>query len=56
MAPVPFEQTPYQQQWWKDERSKRYVKEEYQKFVYYIARYQLSWGPLKEWLASLDKE
>jgi uncharacterized SAM-binding protein YcdF (DUF218 family) len=54
MAPVPLEQTPYQKRWWEDYRSREYVKDEYKKFFYYIARYQLSWGPLKEWLASLD--
>jgi uncharacterized SAM-binding protein YcdF (DUF218 family) len=54
MSPVPMERTPYQRHWWEDIQSKRYVKEEYQKFFYYIARYQLSWGRLQEWLASLD--
>ena len=56
MAPVKFEETPYQRRWWEQQKSKLYVKEEYEKFFYYIARYQLSWGPLKEWLASLDRE
>jgi uncharacterized SAM-binding protein YcdF (DUF218 family) len=56
MAPVPFEQTPYQQQWWEDYKSREYVKDEYKKIIYYIARYQLSWGPVKAWLASMDKE
>jgi uncharacterized SAM-binding protein YcdF (DUF218 family) len=56
MAPVPFEQTPYQRRWWEDEQSKRYVKDEYLKFFYYIARYQLSRGRLQEWLAKLDTE
>jgi uncharacterized SAM-binding protein YcdF (DUF218 family) len=56
MAPVPLEQTPYQKRWWEDYKSREYVKDEYKKFVYYIARYQLSWGPVNGWLASLDKE
>lgn len=56
MAPVPFEQTPYQRRWWTDQASKHYVEEEYLKLGYYIARYQLGWGPLQEWLASLDTE
>jgi uncharacterized SAM-binding protein YcdF (DUF218 family) len=56
MAPVPFERTPYRPRWWEDPRSKQYVKDEYLKFFYYIARYQLSWGRLKEYLASLDTE
>jgi uncharacterized SAM-binding protein YcdF (DUF218 family) len=54
MAPVPFEQTPYQQRWWEDPKSMVYVRDEYQKLIYYIARYQLSWGLLKDWLASFD--
>jgi uncharacterized SAM-binding protein YcdF (DUF218 family) len=55
MAPVPFERTPLQRRWWTDFESRRYVITEYLKIVYYHARYQLSWGPVKEWLASLDK-
>jgi uncharacterized SAM-binding protein YcdF (DUF218 family) len=54
MAPVPVDQTPYKIRWWEDGRSRRYVKDEYQKFVYYIARYQLTWGVVREWLASYD--
>jgi uncharacterized SAM-binding protein YcdF (DUF218 family) len=56
MAPVPAEQTPYQPRWWEDPRSQRYVRDEYQKMIYYIARYQLSWGRLNEWLFSLDEK
>ena len=52
MAPVPFEKTPYKQQWWEDKSSQRFVKDEYEKLVYYFLRYQLSW----KWLAFLDKE
>jgi len=39
MAPLPFAMTPFQRQWWKDEKSRRYVWEEYVKSVYYYARY-----------------
>ena len=56
MAPVPFEAGPYQRYWWTDEASRQYVKEEYLKIVYYYARYKFGWGPLGEWLASLDRE
>jgi uncharacterized SAM-binding protein YcdF (DUF218 family) len=52
MAPVPFEQTPYQQQWWTDSISRNYVKNEYIKSIYYFFRYQLS----MDWLASLDTD
>jgi uncharacterized SAM-binding protein YcdF (DUF218 family) len=54
MAPVPFEVSPYQRRWWTDGASRAYVRDEYLKMTYYIARYQLSWGPLQEWLASFD--
>ncbi len=56
MVPVPFESSPYKRQWWIDTRSRRMVKDEYLKFGYYVARYQLSWGPFKEWLSTLDTE
>ena len=56
MAPVPFELTPYKRRWWTDEASRQYVWDEYRKMVYYVARYRLAWGPLKERLVSLDRE
>ena len=54
MAPVPFDRTPFQLTWWKDVESKRYVQEEYFKLVFYLIRYQFSWGPFRDWLASFD--
>ncbi len=51
LAPVPFSQTPYKQQWWTDQLSTSYVKDEYQKLVYYFFRYQLH----IQWLATFDK-
>jgi len=56
MAPVPFEATVYQRDWWKDPQSRKYVQEEYTKFIYYQLRYQYSSGKFKEWLISLDTE
>lgn len=56
MAPVSFELSPYKRHWWIDRASRQFVKEEYLKIIYYHARYQLSWGPIKEWLASLDRK
>jgi len=56
MAPVPFDRTPFQRAWWKDPESREYVREEYEKYVYYILRYQLSTGRFQEWLASFDTE
>jgi uncharacterized SAM-binding protein YcdF (DUF218 family) len=56
MAPVPFDRTPYQRIWWKDAQSRQNVREEYTKFVYYVFRYQLSWGFVRDWLASLDTD
>jgi uncharacterized SAM-binding protein YcdF (DUF218 family) len=54
MAPVPFDQIPYKRQWWTDEASRRYVKEEYIKTVYYFMRYRLTWGWVRDWLTSYD--
>ena len=56
MAPIPFDRTPYQQTWWKDAESRKYVREEYSKFIYNLFRYQYSWGIFKDWLISLDTE
>jgi len=56
VASPPFEATPYRRDWWKDERSRQLVRDEYIKTAYYYARYQQSWGLLKTWLASLDRE
>jgi uncharacterized SAM-binding protein YcdF (DUF218 family) len=54
MAPVPFDSTHYQRRWWTDERSRDYVENEYLKTVYYYARYQFAFGPIKGWLARFD--
>jgi uncharacterized SAM-binding protein YcdF (DUF218 family) len=51
MLPVPFDQTPFTQPWWKDSASRRYVRDEYKKLIYYYFRYQLGWT----WLSILDK-
>lgn len=56
MAPVPFDLTPYQRTWWKDRESREYIQDEYSKSIYYLFRYQYSWGIFKDWLASLDTE
>jgi uncharacterized SAM-binding protein YcdF (DUF218 family) len=56
MAPVPFELTPYHQVWWTDPDSQKYVRDEYEKIVYYVFRYQISGGKFKKWLVSLDRE
>jgi uncharacterized SAM-binding protein YcdF (DUF218 family) len=56
MAPVPFELTPYQRTWWKDQESRQNVRGEYSKFIYYLLRYQYSWGFFRDWLVSLDTE
>lgn len=55
-APVPFSRTPYQQAWWKDSESRKYVREEYSKLIYYLFRYEFSRGFVKDWLVSLDSE
>jgi uncharacterized SAM-binding protein YcdF (DUF218 family) len=56
LAPVPFDRTPFKEDWWKDPVSRTNVKEEYLKLVYYFLRYQVTSGSLKTWLASLDTE
>ena len=54
MAPVPFDRTPYQSIWWKDSKSRKYVRDEYSKFIFYLFRYQYSWGSFRDWLAFFD--
>ena len=56
MAPVPFDVTRHQRRWWTDDASRQYVRQEYLKLAYYFARYQLAFGPVRDWLASLDRE
>ncbi len=56
MAPVPFDQTPYQRAWWTDAASRAYVREEYSKLAYNLLRYRLSSGAFQRWLASFDTE
>lgn len=55
MAPVPFEQLPYSRRWWTNWNSKHMVRDEYVKTVFYYARYQFSWGLMRDWLATFDK-
>ncbi len=54
MAPVPFERTPFRRDWWMGKVSRKYVREEYEKMVYYVLRYQLSRGKLRDWLARME--
>jgi uncharacterized SAM-binding protein YcdF (DUF218 family) len=54
-SPVPFEASTYTRRWWTDPVSRQYVRDEYIKLLYYLARYRLSWGPIRQWLASLDR-
>jgi uncharacterized SAM-binding protein YcdF (DUF218 family) len=56
MAPVPFESIPFRRRWWTDWESRKYVREEYEKFAYYILRYKISRGKFRDWLASMDRE
>ena len=51
MAPVPFDQTPFVEEWWSDAHSRHYVISEYEKIIYYYFRYQLSWT----WISALDE-
>jgi uncharacterized SAM-binding protein YcdF (DUF218 family) len=56
MAPVPFEMTNLQRRWWTDWRGRYYVRDEYEKLVYYVLRYQIARGKVRDWLAAMDKE
>ncbi len=56
MAPVPFEMTNLQRRWWTGWRGRYYVREEYEKMIYYVLRYQITRGKVRDWLASMDKE
>jgi uncharacterized SAM-binding protein YcdF (DUF218 family) len=55
MAPVPMELTPHRLRWWTDPVSRRYVRAEYEKLIYYVLRYQISRGKLRAWLAAKDR-
>lgn len=55
MAPVPLEASPYRREWWTHPRSREHVRDEYLKLAYYYARYKLFRGPIRSWLASLDR-
>jgi uncharacterized SAM-binding protein YcdF (DUF218 family) len=56
MAPVLFELTSYRRRWWTDQASRNYVRAEYEKFMYYVLRYQISRGEFHDWLVSMDRE
>jgi uncharacterized SAM-binding protein YcdF (DUF218 family) len=56
MAPIPSKLSVFKHVWWQDSASRQMVKDEYLKILYYYARYKFSWGLLKEWLASLDRD
>jgi len=55
MAPVPYELLPYSRRWWIDPEARMMVRDEYIKSIFYLARYQISWGPVRDWLATFDK-
>jgi len=55
MAPVPFDLLPYTRRWWTNWISEYMVRDEYVKTIFYYARYQYSWGPIRDWLANFDK-
>jgi len=56
MAPVPFEETSYRRRWWTDRASRKNVRDEYKKLVYYVFRYQFSRGKVRDWLGSMDRK
>lgn len=56
IAPVPFEQTPYKQQWWQDDLSRIYIYNEYMKLFYYLLRYSHPGDQWNRWLAWFDTD
>jgi uncharacterized SAM-binding protein YcdF (DUF218 family) len=56
MAPVPFEMTNLQRRWWTGWRGRYYVRDEYEKLIYYVLRYQIARGKVRDWLAAMDRE
>jgi len=44
MAPVPFEFSPFKKIWWRHAESRKFVKDEFLKILYYYARYKFSSG------------
>lgn len=56
MAPVPFEMTNLSEYWWRNYESRKMVRNEYAKLIYYILRYQIAHGRFQLWLASLDHQ
>ena len=55
MAPVPFDQSPYQRNWWADSKSMLLLWNEYQKNIFYHLRYQWTSGRVQKWLAYFDR-
>ena len=55
MAPVPFERTGLSKSWWSNAESRKFVFTEYLKFAFYILRYQMTSGPLQQWLSRFDR-
>jgi uncharacterized SAM-binding protein YcdF (DUF218 family) len=55
MAPVPFDQSPYQRNWWADSESMLFLLNEYRKNVFYRFRYQWTSGRIRKWLAHFDR-
>ena len=55
MVPVPFSRTNMSKYWWTNAESRKFVFNEYVKLVFYLFRYDLTTGSVREWLAQFDK-
>ena len=55
MAPVPFDRTGLSKSWWANAESRKFVFNEYLKFGFYVLRYQMTSGPIQQWLSQFDK-
>ena len=55
MAPVPRTRTEFPKQWWTTAASRKLVRNEYVKLVFYYFRYEASSGSFRQWLTQFDK-
>lgn len=55
MSPVAFSRTNYTKYWWRNQESRQLVKNEYIKLVFYMFRYDIAKGKLRDWLARFDE-
>jgi uncharacterized SAM-binding protein YcdF (DUF218 family) len=55
MAPVPFSQAGYSSRWWESAVTRKMVRNEWVKYIFYLLRYQASSGGFRQWLTQFDQ-